>query len=430
MISLTSDSIPGALTDVLASCDAHGQILVWTVSRVRAAQAAGPQLGPEGEFQFIISRRPQRLFRGAPSTSACLDISWQMGVVAYGSGLTVSLFSVERDELLRSIDISALIRSRSERSESSSGFGAEFESPMSGSEQQQQQRNGISSTETGCSSFSKIGASSLRNGSSATPEAETEAEADLIIGRICLCNDAIVIVHVTTPSYSLQATAPPGGTTDVPLTGSSSPGGGQGKATSPIEELKPCRQLLVALSFSGAIIGAVECTSAVTFLDCPLHQDVVVAGYEDGTVALYSTYSLSTLFQFQPHLHCVQTCIAPNLVGPTQSQLYKQSCPAAAILCVQLGPNPSAPAVLCASTAMGAIYFRAFPDFIKWERTRTPSALAQFVQAPLQAVRGTIQQAQNLGAWTSEQAGALAQNARSFADDALGELKKVCVSVV
>ncbi len=47
------------------------------------------------------------------------------------------------------------------------------------------------------------------------------------------------------------------------------------------------------------------------------------------------------------------------------------------------------------------------------------------VSAPLQAVRGTLQSASSLGAWTSEQAGALAHNAKSFADETLTEWAKV-----
>ena len=74
---------------------------------------------------------------------------------------------------------------------------------------------------------------------------------------------------------------------------------------------------------------------------------------------------------------------------------------------------------------MGELYFKPLPDFIRWEKTRLPSALSQIVNAPLQAVRGTLQQATSFGAWTSEQAGALATNAKSFADETITELSKV-----
>jgi hypothetical protein len=42
-----------------------------------------------------------------------------------------------------------------------------------------------------------------------------------------------------------------------------------------------------------------------------------------------------------------------------------------------------------------------------------------------QAVKGGIQQAQNFISSTSESASAIAQNAKQYADEALGELKKV-----
>lgn len=62
-----------------------------------------------------------------------------------------------------------------------------------------------------------------------------------------------------------------------------------------------------------------------------------------------------------------------------------------AILCVRAGPSPDTPSVLCISAASGALYVRPLPDFVRWERTRIPSALSQLVNAPIQAVRGSIQ---------------------------------------
>jgi hypothetical protein len=82
------------------------------------------------------------------------------------------------------------------------------------------------------------------------------------------------------------------------------------------------------------------------------------------------------------------------------------------------------------TSAAGYLYVKALPDFVRWERTRTPSALAQLVTAPLQAVRGTIQQAQHLGTYASETYGVLRDNAKSFVDETLGELKKVSLVVI
>ena len=87
----------------------------------------------------------------------------------------------------------------------------------------------------------------------------------------------------------------------------------------------------------------------------------------------------------------------------------------AAIRCVAVGPNARRPSIIVATTASGAIYVRALPDYIKWEKTRAVSALSQFVSGPMQAVKGTIMQA-------SDAAGALATNAKSFAGEALAKV--------
>jgi hypothetical protein len=87
---------------------------------------------------------------------------------------------------------------------------------------------------------------------------------------------------------------------------------------------------------------------------------------------------------------------------------------------VRLGPNPEAPAVICVSAASGALYLRPLPDFVKWERTRVPSALTALVSAPMAAVRGTIMQAQTIAA---EAAGVLAENAKTFVAEKLTKSK-------
>ena len=117
VIALASEGIPGANTDVVASCDGQGCVLVWTVSRIAAApqQQGGQQqqaaLGPN--YTFIISRRPQRMFRANPCVNASVDLSWQLGVVAVTSHSAVSVYSIERDELLRTIDVSSVFATSS-----------------------------------------------------------------------------------------------------------------------------------------------------------------------------------------------------------------------------------------------------------------------------------------------------------------------------
>jgi len=71
--------------------------MVWTVSRVTAPEA-----------RYVISRRPHRLFycpHAAGSSTCFVDISWQMGVVFVSTVAEILLFSIERDELIRTIKL-------------------------------------------------------------------------------------------------------------------------------------------------------------------------------------------------------------------------------------------------------------------------------------------------------------------------------------
>lgn len=66
----------------------------------------------------------------------------------------------------------------------------------------------------------------------------------------------------------------------------------------------------------------------------------------------------------------------------------------------------------------------ALPDFVRWDKIRSQSTLAQLVNVPMQVVRGSLQQAQNLSMLASDGAGQLAQNAKSYADDAIAKINK------
>lgn len=84
--SLATDCISDGLTDVVSSIDEAGQLLVWTVSKV----------GSKG----IISRRPQRHFRFPRSKYLKVDLSWSMGVVAVCDREMISVFSIEKNEII------------------------------------------------------------------------------------------------------------------------------------------------------------------------------------------------------------------------------------------------------------------------------------------------------------------------------------------
>lgn len=99
--------------------------------------------------------------------------------------------------------------------------------------------------------------------------------------------------------------------------------------------------------------------------------------------------------------------------------------PSSPIVTITLGPDPLHPSLLVITDQLGDLYLQPLPDFIRWERQRSPSALSQLVTGQIQAVKGTLQQAHNFIASTTESASMIAHNARQYADEAIGELKKV-----
>ena len=173
------------------------------------------------------------------------------------------------------------------------------------------------------------------------------------------------------------------------------------------------RHSLVAYSLSGcrtglASSGDLTCSSvirsAITFLSCPDRGQVVVCGQQDGSVCFLQSSSLSVLFKFKPHL-CCTTSNSPfsppaknnntnnnknnnnlnnninsninhsaesNSKGTSLSESDTQnlSVPSSPIIFVSVGPDRLSPAVLCAVSESGNLFFRALPDFYKWEKNR------------------------------------------------------------
>ena len=325
VIFVSSDNIPGGFTDVIVSIDAVGIVLVWTLSMDKNTKT------------YSLSRRPQRLLRCFHGKATCCDLSWHMGIVIGASGGTLSLFSIERNERLRCIDIRKELCGDGHSSEG----------------------------------------------------------MDCLVLHICVCNDGLILTHTAMFRTVL------------------------------LNEEKSSRHFICSHTVSGYRTGLLQAPSPVTFMACPGRSSVLLAGHMDGTVRLFDAHNCDLLYEYNPMNNYVCCPIASDnsgggRVSPSSSKLpsdIEVDAAAAAILCVKVGPNVERPAVMCISNASGAIFIRALPDYVRWERTRVSSPLSQILSVPANVVR----QAQ---AWTSDTAGALLVNAKTMSDEALKRINK------
>ena len=341
------DEIIGSHTDVLASCDERGKVLVWTVSRVHSSKGTGGK-------RSIISRRPQRAFTCFASPDACCDVSWQMGIVVCASMGVVSVFSIERNERLHVHDIHNDVA----------------EIPGTG-----------------------VGRSYRL----------WHIQDAVKIRRVLLCDDGLIAMHI-----EVTQSAHSDGEGDLLGMSQFQP------KSSPLIT----RHFLAVYTLHGIRTGILQLPSPITCLSCPGRGGVIISGHRDGAVFFLCTYTLQLLYEFRPHERCL-TCVVS---GGGRGSVVVPEPEHAAVLSVRVGPSLQTPSIVCVSTSSGALYVRALPDFIRWDRIRSQSTLAQIVNAPMQAVRGTLQQAQHLGAVATDAAGVLASNAKSFADEALAKV--------
>lgn len=328
VLHISADSIPNATTDVIASCDASGMILVWTVSEIRHPIG---NLKDMFERESVISRRPQRMFRCKPCPEVSCDISCKMGIIVVTCcGTEVHIFSIERDERIRCFHAS---------------------------------KSTISDTD-----YRKR-----------------------TIRRVTLCNDGLIVVHVE------ESCAPLIDGFEVAV-----------------------EHFVEVYGLSGSFIASACASTAITFLSCPSHGEVVITGQSDGCVNLYRSQNLDLLYSIAPHVSCILSYAGSDW---TSADIHASPSPSA-VVCIKVGPNPDRPTLLVISCQSGDTYLRALPDFVRWEKNRNPSALAQLVSAPLEVVRGTLHSAHQLSQQIQTNAHNIATNARSIADDAISELKK------
>lgn len=346
---VATDEIIGSSTDVFASCDERGKVLVWTVSRVANNKSGGVAT------RNIISRRPQRAFTCLPCPQACCDVSWQMGIVVCAAMGVVSVFSIERNERLHVLDV---------------------------------HRDIVESSDSGVGRSYRL----------------WRIQDAVKIRKLLLCDDGLMIMHVEVAENAQS---------DGDLLGLN-------QFSPQIPGTTLTRHYLAVYTLHGTRVGMIQLQSPNTFLSCPARKSVVISGHRDGSVMFLCSYTLQLLYEFRPHAKCL-TCV---VAGGGRGSVVVPEPELAAVLSVRVGPDLNNPTMVCVSTSSGSLYVRALPDFIRWDKTRMQSTLSQIVNAPIQAVRGTLQQAQHLGAVATDAAGVLASNAKSFADETFA---KVCV---
>jgi hypothetical protein len=392
---LSSDSIPGAHFSMIASCDIAGQVLVWMVSQSQASNSAA--------MRYVASRRPQRIFRCFPGEFNCCDISLQMGVVVVGSGGGISVFSIERNERFRYIDVAAdLLYLLGKRLEA--------------------QKNGIevnSLLDADDYPTAKI-TGEVHNNSYARGSRLWSDYSKCVIKCICTSDLGGIIVYAEISSQE----SPKSAYATPTKSGNSEP--------------SDLSRILVSYSISGTRTGFHELSSSVSCLSCPNRSAIVIAGTDDGSILFLQGSTLELLHCVRPHENCVRLTSSGEIIASGGRAYAPDSAargiganqvPVSAIVRIRVGPNADRPILAVASNANGQLFLIPFPDYIKYEKAHSTSTLSQIVNAPIQAVKGTLQQAQNLTILAGDAAGSLAQNAKGLADDAIGEaqnfLKKV-----
>ena len=430
VVSLSTDSIPqSARTDVMATCDEAGIIMVWTILR-----SVNPQ--QPAANGYVVSRRPQRLFRCDPQPDMFCEISWQLGVVTVVSGNRVNVYSIERDELIRSFYLDMSEHSNPIATKPKCETTTADLLDMADTQDTQDSHN------TAAPNATSSGVASSTGPDESLPHTSNHTWSG-VTRRIALSDFAVVVAHVE--SFTTAATT--------------------GTAEGQQDEVAVTRtHTVIAMTLSGQYCGYKQCHSPVTFMNCPDRNEYLVLGYADGTVEICCAVSLVLMHRFQPHAFAISCplinvtkdgTIRADSAGKDASQYRRRSvipmdttatagsngttkgqatteevvtrAEPSPILSVSIGPNKAMPSVIVVVTESGRIYIQALPDFIRWERVRMPTALQQLASVPMQAVKGTLMHAQN---WTTETAGVLAQNARSLADDALLQLRTVRFSLI
>lgn len=312
VVCVATDAIPTTNTDVIASLDQSGVILIWAVAKVRLPGSI--------EGSSILFRHPQRRFRCWKSNAMFLDISCNIGIVVCLSKDIVSVYSIERDELLNSFVLSS--------SES-------LDINNQGTKQEILPKN-VALSDDGYITVN-FRVTEDANDSQSQDKAEEWMEfiaTFTITGYRChylKCRSEVTFFNC--PRHG-----------DILVTG----------------------------YHDGSVILYHISDLSVAFV-MDVHKGAVLAAdpAQQGEVNSSATglsSSPNTANYMEANIQSGQS---------TTRKLITTS--PSAIVNVTLGPDPLKPAIICITTLAGDVYVRPLIDFFKWERNRSPSVLSQLV---------------------------------------------------
>ena len=139
---------------------------------------------------------------------------------------------------------------------------------------------------------------------------------------------------------------------------------------------------IASFTIGGHLSSLCELHSFATICFVPGKGDIVAVGFYDGSVCILESGSLHNIYSFTPHnsyTFCEYKSQIPSARSSDSTNATKNG-----ILDIDFGPDPTHPSVLVVSSISGAVFVKALPDFISWEKNRVPSTLHQIASAPLQ----------------------------------------------
>ena len=395
------------LTEVVASVDASGLLLIWTVSLLgRSGRGTNTYTNNISSKlgRGVISRRPQRAFtvrreskdkdkgqnqdkdkdrdrdykddqedKEEEGCSITCDLSWQMGVCAVGLGDSLRVFSIERDELLRAFAVDGMKALQMAQKNSPHAFDDAFDdikatSPPPAPEPERKEGDILLLDTEKEGEEGEEGEEGKNSTGKKEKEGDAGEEAVTFVRKMVLCGDGSIIaqlcVKVKTHTHHINT-----------------------------RTRTRTHYLLATYTLAGTLVSSTVCLSPPTTLSCPALADVIITGHLDGSVFLWETGTLRVLYAFRPHLSCLQaegggasmgdqTSVGTVSSGYTEgngSNNSNNSNNGSPVVSVTVGPDVRRPVVIVVSTEAGRVYVKPLMDFVSWEQVRSPTTFTKVV---------------------------------------------------